>query len=283
MLASRRAFIFFLSAAYIFFLGWFFKLYMTGQTEGSENLLTNFYGIIPLAGGLYGLSLARYWGWWTSAVGRAMICLSLGLVTWGIGILIWIFYNFVLKVEVPYPSWADAAFIISWPLWGFGAAYLSRATGAQFGLRKLGGKINLFLVPLAIIALSYYFLVVVARGGTLVELSGEGFKIFFDLAYPIGDVVILTLATLIYGLSYRYFGGKYRQAIYLILAAFILNYLADFTFSYTTTIETYYNGSLADVLFATTMFVFSLGIALLDPRSMKENRDPISMSQPVIT
>ena len=79
---------------------------------------------------------------------------------------------------------------------------------------------------------------------------------------------------LVYGLSYKYFGGKYRYAIYLILLAFAFNYLADFTFSYTTTIESYYNGSLADALFATTMFTLSAGIAMLNPavlRNKKEN------------
>lgn len=259
-----------LSVVYIFFLGWFLKLYLTGQTEGTENLLTNFYGIIPLVGGIYGLIVSRHWGGWRSAVGRAVVLLSLGLVTWGIGIAIWLVYNLILQVEIPYPSWADAAFIVSWPLWSVGMIYLSRATGAQFGLKRLGGKIILLAVPVLVVALSYYFLVTIARGGTF-ELSEEYLKIFFDLAYPIGDVVILTLATLVYGLSYKYFGGKYRFAIYLILAAFVLNYLADFTFSYTTTTEYYYNGSLADVLFATTMFVFATGIALLDIRSLNSN------------
>lgn len=277
-MTSRKTFISALTITYLFFLGWFIKLYMTGETEGTENLLTNLYGIIPLAGGIYGLTIAQHWGGWSSMVGRAVMLLSLGLVTWGIGIAIWLFYNLILQVEIPYPSWADAAFIISWPLWGAGAVFLSRATGAQFGLRNRGGKAMLLFVPLMIIILSYYFLVVLARGGTF-ELAGEGLTVFFDLAYPIGDVVILTLATIIYGLSYRYFGGAYRLAIYLILAAFALNYLADFTFSYTTSTETYYNGSLADVLFATTMFVFSVGIALLDARTMQENRPVVDFTR----
>lgn len=264
---TKRTFIGFLVIVYLFFLGWFAKLYLTGQTEGTENFLTNLYGIIPLAGGLYGLSVAKHWGGLKSSVGRAVTFLSLGLVTWGVGIFIWLFYNLVLQVEVPYPSLADAAFILSWPLWGIGAIYLSQATGAKFAVRRMGGKVALLIVPLIVIISSYYFLVTVARGGTF-EIAEEGLQIFFDLAYPIGDVVILTLATLIYGLSYKYFGGRYRSAIYLILAAFAFNYLADFTFSFTTTTETYYNGSLPDVFFATTMFVFALGVALLDVRGV---------------
>lgn len=267
---SRKSFIAVLTIVYVFFLIWFLKLYLSSQIEGTENLLTNLYGVIPLAGGVYGLTVARHWGAWRSTVGKAVLFLSAGLVTWGVGIVIWLFYNFILHVEIPYPSWADAAFIISWPFWGVGAVFLSRATGAQFGLRRFGGKIVLLAVPLIVIALSYYFLVIVARGGGF-EFAQNWIKVFFDLAYPVGDVVILTLATLIYGLSYKYFGGKYRYAIYLILLAFVLNYMADFTFSYTTTIGTYYNGSLADALFATTMFVLALGVGLLDARSIQDN------------
>ncbi|OGZ66667.1 MAG: hypothetical protein A3C50_02155 [Candidatus Staskawiczbacteria bacterium RIFCSPHIGHO2_02_FULL_43_16] len=274
-LLLHRIFIALMSLVYLFFIGWFLKLWLNGQTQGVENLWTNFYGIIPLAGGIYGLVISRHWGGLKSSVGRAVVFLSLGLVTWGIGIAIWIFYNLVLGTEVPYPSWADAGFILSWPLWGMGAVYLSRATGAQFGLKNKGGKLVLFIVPVVIIGFSYYFLVTVARGGILLDLSEWSLlKIFFDLAYPIGDIVILTLAMLVYGLSYKYFGGKYRYAIYLILLAFAFNYLADFTFSYTTTIESYYNGSLADALFATTMFTLSAGIAMLNPavlRNKKEN------------
>lgn len=269
-ISIRDVVILVLVAMYVVFLAWFLKLRLNNQTEGIENLLTNFYGLIPLIGGLYGLLVARHWGGRHSAVGRAVVFLSLGLITWATGIAIWLFYNFILHVEIPYPSWADAAFIISWPLWSIGVIFLSMATGAKFGLRKVGGKIMLFMIPLVVIILSYYFLVVVARGGEF-ELSTQFLQIFFDLAYPIGDIVILTLATLIYGLSFKYFGGKYRYAINLILAAFVLNYLADFTFSYTTTTETYYNGSLADILFATTMTVFSVGIALLDASALRRS------------
>lgn len=262
---SRRVFISILTIVYLFFLGWFLKLYLLSQTDGTENLLTNFYGLIPLLGGIYGLFISRLWGGMKSSVGRGIVFLSLGLITWGIGISIWIYYNFILQVEVPYPSWADAAFILSWPLWGIGMVSLSKATGARFGMQKTTGKLFLLLAPVIVIIFSYYFLVTIARGGSF-EIADNLFTVFFDLAYPIGDVVILTLATLIYGLSYRYFGGRYRYAIYLILFAFILNYLADFTFSYTTTTESYYNGSLADVLFASTMYVFSVGLAFFDTR-----------------
>jgi hypothetical protein len=267
---SRNIFLSVLGVLFIFFIGWFSWLYFEDTTSATANFYSNTYGIIPLLGGVYGLVTASRWSGFRSTVGKAVIFLSLGLVTWGCGMVIWLYFNIVLGVAVPYPSLADVAFIISWPLWAVGAAYLSIATGARFGLEELKGKIGLIIVPCVIVAFSYYFLVVLARQGVLSIYDGS-VKTFFDLAYPIGDIVILTISLLIFGLSYKYLGGILKWAIYLILAAFIVNYFADFTFSYTTTLGTYYNGSLADVLFVTAMTLLSSGIALLDPtRDAKE-------------
>lgn len=264
---SRNTFISVLCLSFVFFIGWFLWLYFEDTGSATSNFYSNTYGIIPLLGGVYGLVMASRWNGFRSTVGKAVIFLSLGLVTWGLGMVIWLYFNIILGVEIPYPSLADAAFIISWPLWTVGAAYLSIATGVRFGLEGLRGKIGLVIVPFAIIAFSYYFLVILARQGVL-STYDSSVKTFFDLAYPIGDIVVLTIALLVFGLSYKYLGGIFKAAIYLILAAFIVNYFADFTFSYTTTIGTYYNGSLADVLFVTSMTLLSSGVALLDPRRL---------------
>lgn len=244
---------------------WWLEIFFTGSRDTPQNYYYGaLLGLIPLVGGVAGLALSRKWGSLKSALGRSVLFLSLGLITWGIGTLIFAYYNIALDVEVPYPSLADVAYIVSWPLWALGVVSLSKATGAQFGLRTTSGKIGLLLIPLFVIVLSYYLLVVVARGGFDFEESA-GLKIFFDLAYPVGDVVILTLATLVYGLSLKYFGGKFKLAVYLILLGFVLNYLADFSFSYTTTLETFYVAGWVDLLFTTAMAALALGVNTLDP------------------
>ena len=96
-------------------------------------------------------------------MGRATGLLSLGLVSWSIGGLIWAYYNFFGAVYVPYPSLADAAYVISWPLWAAGAIQLSRATGARFSLRSLKGKLLLITIPVLVSIVSYYLLITVAR------------------------------------------------------------------------------------------------------------------------
>lgn len=271
---NQKSFLITLVTLCIFYMIWFLWLFATDTHEGPANFYSNTYGIIPLLGGIYGLLLAPRWGGLKSAIGKAVTFLSLGLITWGTGMAIWLYYNIVLGVAVPYPSFADAAFILSWPLWGIGAANLSIATGAKFALKNVTGRVILFLIPIAIVLFSYYFLIVIARQGIISSFE-DGLKTFFDLAYPIGDIVILTLAFLIIGLSYRYFGGLYKMAIYFVLGGFIANYFADFTFSYTTSLGTYYNGSLADALFVMTMTLLCVGIALLDPRRISNQKTEV--------
>lgn len=251
----------FISIFYTILVIWWIWLYLSGTKDTSLNLAFAFaYGLMPIFGGLFGIWEAKEWGMFKSAMGKALFFLSAGLITWGVGEMIWSYYNFILQVEIPYPSWADASFIVSWPLWSIGVVFMSFATGARYGLKSIGGRLQLIAIPLLAAALSYYLLVVVARQGSF-ELNGGMLKIFFDLAYPIWDVVILTIALLIYGLSFKLLGGIYQWPVLITLFGFIVNYFADFGFSYTTTVGTFYNGNWVDLLFATAMFVLSFGVS----------------------
>jgi hypothetical protein len=259
----------------IYFVGvviyWAVNFFINNKEPNSATYLYQFFfGLIPLVGGITGLlTVARAWGGFRSHLGRALSFLSLGLITWGIGQMFWSYYTVFQIAEVPYPSWADAGYVLSWPLWIIGMVNLSLATGVKFGLRQLKGKVALFVIPAIAIAISYWLLFLVARGGEVA--TGEGaLKLFFDFAYPLGDVAILTLTLLVFGLSFNYLGGKFKPSILAIIAGFVLNYFTDFTFSYTTTQETYYNGHWVDLMFPTVMFLLAYGILSFDPKRIKQ-------------
>jgi len=77
---------------------------------------------------------------------------------------------------------------------------LSKATGVKFSLRKFTGRLILFILPIIVIAFSYYVLIVLAREGTIISDNSDNLiKTFFDIAYPVGDVVILITVLLVYG------------------------------------------------------------------------------------
>ena len=216
--------------------------------------------VIPLVGGILGFRNSIAWGGLKSIIGRSILFLSLGLFTWGCGMIVWNYYIFFTGIEIPYPSFADVGYVLGLIFLIFGVWQLSKVVGVNFALRTKKGKVLLLLIPLVVISISVYLLVYVARGGVLVDTSTGYLKLFFDLLYPLGDVVNLTITVSIYLLSIKLLGGKYKIPILMLLAGFVMFYISDFSFSYTTTLETYSNGSFVDFLFTTTMFILSLGV-----------------------
>jgi len=220
---------------------------------------------MPFIGALVGFKNASAWGGFTSAVGRAVLFISLGVLSWSIGMIIWNYYIFIAGIDVPYPSFVDVGYSLSYPLWALGVIAFSKATGVRFALREMRGKVLLITIPILAIAASYYLLVNVARGGSIAIDFSNALKVFFDFYYPIGSAIVLAITLTFVSLSNDFFGGKYKTPILILIAALIVQYVADFSFSYTTTNGTYFNGYFPDFLFMTAMFLFALSLALMSP------------------
>ena len=227
--------------------------------------------IIPLIGGFVGIKNSFGWGGFKSVLGKAVLSISLGILTWAGGMVIWNYSLFFTTVEVPYPSLADAIFIFSWPLWIYGLFQLSKVIGVKFALRDIYGKRTLLLVTIIGILLSIYLSFGLARNWEIVWDEGL-LKLFFDLFYPIGDVIILTLLIPIYWLSRKFLGGIYKLPIVLVLFGFILNYAGDVIFTFTTSTGTYFNGHFSDFLYTTSMFILSLGVSMLNPHILDKEK-----------
>ncbi len=245
----------------ILLVGFWAYLFFSDIKDGQLNYLYSLlFGFIPLIGGIVAMVNSREWGTFKSAVGKAVFFIGLGLFLWGCGEMIWSYYNFVLQVAAPYPSLADFGFAPSIFFYGLGTVYLSLATGAKFGLRDWYAKIFAVIAPVVIFIVSYYILVVFARGGTLLTDTGSPLKVILDLAYPLGDFLSVTLAVVISGLSFKYFGGQFKIDVYSILLGLVIMFIADSIFSYTTTIGTYYNANWGDLLLTCGLFFITYGV-----------------------
>ena len=240
---------------------WIFLL-ATDKKNGNFNYWYSFlFGIIPLAGGLIGMIKSNLWGGLKSSLGRAVFFISLGLVLWGFGESIWSYYNFFKGIPAPYPSLADVGFAPSIFFWIIGTAYLTVATGAWFALkRKRWAKIFAILVPIILLIPSYYLQVTIAKGGVVIPADESTLKAILDIAYPFGDFLALTFATIVFTLSYKYAGGLYRRPVIGLLAGLAVMYFADSWFSYTTTKQTYYNGDFGDLMLMVGLFLMTIGI-----------------------
>lgn len=240
---------------------WWVVIFRSGYVGRLDNyawvvLLT----VIPVVGGLYGLYLARFWGAFRSVFGRGVLFLALGLLGWSFGDFVWSYYNIFRQVEVPYPSVADFGFFSIVPFWFLGMTQIARASGARYALRTARGKILLVAIPILVFVLSYYLFL----ADKTIE-QGDPLKVFFDIAYPLGDMFTASAAVLALLLTAGFLGGRMRVPILVLIVGFIVQYLADFSFSYTSTTGTYFNASWVDMLYLTSQFIVSFGVAMLVP------------------
>jgi hypothetical protein len=144
---------------------------------------------------------------------------------------------------------------------------LTLAAGARFSFGKHTASLSKLLIAI-------FVALVVAGGSALLLIEASGgidlhhgslSKHLVDLAYPIGDVFIITIAVVSLTLLLNYLGGRYKRAIMTIIAGFILMYITDSSFAYVVSNNTYFNGHLVDFLFSTVMAILSLGIIQLSP------------------
>lgn len=160
---------------------------------------------------------------------RAWQCLAAGTGSWAAGQAVWSFYEVGLGREVPFPSLADVGFL-AFPL--VAAAGLLIWSGAQGSQATARGR---DLMDGAIIAVSLLVLSWVTVMEPIVETSGgASFSLGLSLAYPLADVVLVTLLliTLLRSESER----VTLTLLVLGLGGFAL---ADSLFVYMTTTGTY--------------------------------------------
>lgn len=225
---------------------------------------------LSIIAGVLGLITAKKWSWLKSGVGRGVFFISLGLIMWGLGQAGWAYYTIAYPgEEVVYNKLVDVLYFSSIPLWTYGILSLSKATGAKFGLKSSLSKLLVVVTTVIMLAVSYYFLIIVARGGSTYFDDQTVWNAFFDLAYAFGDAINLILAVVIFGLSWKYLGGRFKQPIIAILLAFGLLYLADFWFSYADGQGLYYNGHPCDMLYLVVVAIMGVGLCLLDPSVKK--------------
>lgn len=253
---------------YCTLFAWWVSITWRGLIDTTENYIFGLVmALLPAIAGLGGIFLAKQWGLWGSYLGKGITFQSLGLLAWSIGTMVFAYYNLVLMVEVPYPSWADAAYVLTSPFWILGMYNLSKVTGAQFSLRQKSGKLLFVLLPLVTLTIATVVVVKYGLGGEL-NLVGETLaESFLNYFYPIDSIIALTLAVMVYGLSYRFLGGVYKVSIYLILAGFTVRYFSDLAFSVTTAQESFFVGSWVDMLGVTYLAILGIGLNMLTPRS----------------
>lgn len=237
-----------------------------GQESGLRDLAwAASYQLVALYGGIAGLIIAyKEWGGMRSVVGSAIVAFSFGLLLQVLGQSTFSFYNLVLNVEIPYPSFADIGFFGSIPLYIYGAVQLARASGAAFSLRTYMNKLWAIAIPVLLLILSYTSFL------RHYELDWSSpLRVFLDFAYPFGQAIYVSLAILAYLLSRGMLGGTMRNKVLFLLIALVVQYLADYNFLYQTISETWQNGGYGDFIYLFAYLLMAIGVMQIRRRNLQ--------------
>src|SRR3954469_16679935 len=196
-------------------------------------------------GGLAAVAIAAGISCWVTAfrsTGRYRLVWSLlgmGMASWGIGQLTWDYYEVILKRDVPFPSMADAGYLLEVPLVVAGLIRLPSGTRSVAGRTRTG--LDGLIVAAALLLVSWMLVL----GRVFHTGSGSWVAQVLSLAYPIGDVVTVTIV--VYAiLRARQTGRKVPTPLLLVGIGLVCLSIADSGFTYLTAIGSYNSGDPID-------------------------------------
>jgi hypothetical protein len=195
---------------------------------------------------------------------RGWALMAASAAAWCIGELIWSGYEVVFNVTVPFPSAADAGYLVAVPLAIAGILFFwtsPRGTAQRWRL----------WLDAATIALALTF-TAWSLGLQQVELTpGNTTEWAILLAYPVGDILIATVLILGIRRATRIQHGR----MLLLLAGLAANAIADSAFAYMTA-----DGNYPTLLIDSAWVVGYLAIALAALWPV-EKADPAADERPV--
>ncbi len=183
---------------------------------------------------------------------KSALFFGIGNSFYGIGLLIWSYYNIVLKVDMPYPSWADASFLVFYPGIIAGIIFLIKAVGEKITRKMLLEGLIVFLI---FFGLLYQFIYQNSAGISFFDPTN-----MLNFIYLMADSLLTAAALIVLrteeGIS------KHPYILYFVFG-FIMLATADTIFSYNSAVGTYWNGDISDLLFAVSGFLTAIGFTFL--------------------
>ena len=174
----------------------------------------------------------------------AWLLMGLGLLAWAAGEVTW---TLMLADDPnpPYPSGADVLYLAFYPATYASLLLLARSRTESFRSSLwLDGAIAALTVAALVAALAFQPIVDATSGDTA--------EIAVNIAYPVGDLLLLTLVVSVFGLN----GWRPDPVWLLICGGLALTALADGLYLVQTATDSYVAGTLLDVAWpASTLLV----------------------------
>ncbi len=168
------------------------------------------------------------WAWWL---------LSAGTAAWAAGEAVWSYDELIVGRTVPFPSLADAGFL-AFPVLA-GVALLLLPTGQDAAASRLRDLLDGLIIAGSLLIVTW----ATSLGAALSSGGATRLAAALSLAYPLGDLVVMTLVLLVIG---RATAGR-RVVLGLLAAGLLALAAADSAFVYLTSTGSYASGSLCDL------------------------------------
>lgn len=247
----------FITVIFLGFVIWWisFQHVLSAQGLSVQWFESGTYGGVALIGAIIGFIVFRKWGGLKSIIGKSLLFFSLGLLAQEMGQLIYTYYVYVDKIQIPYPSWGDVAYFGSVLLYITAVIYLARAAGVGLSLKNIKYKVIAVLLPIILLVVSFSILLHNHHYDTSKPLT-----VFLDAGYPIGEALYISIAIVAYLLSRKLLGGVLKPGILLVLFALCVQYSADFSYIYLTNRNTYTPGDYNDLLYLISYYFMTIAM-----------------------
>lgn len=249
----------FLTGLYLAVLVWWLSIFLSGSTGGSLNAFFSlFWGLFIVLGALLLIYLivshVKYR--FKINIKYSLIAILLGVSCWGVGNVIWALFSLLSFIEMPFPSIADAAFVLSYPLLFIGmlGVFFPKLHRPRVNflhiLTNWGFLLLLFLTfPLVSIIL---FSINYSDFREVLHMI----KLILNIYYVGYDILIVAVG--LYSVVFRKFmsfaGFDYVSGPLILFTSSVVLLFSDCLFFIYSMQSTYFNGSYVDMLFVTSFF-----------------------------
>jgi diguanylate cyclase (GGDEF)-like protein len=175
-----------------------------------------------------------------------------GMAAWLLGELIWCFFELIRHWAIPYPSLADVFYLLTLPL--MIAGMLALFTVRPSAVRAL---LDAFIVSASLLFVTWAFIV----GPSIDQGQGNRWATVVGLAYPLGDVALVTMALILLG----HLAPDQWEPVGMLVVGVLLLALSDSLFVYLAERGAYVAGTFADVGWFSGFLV--MGLAALSART----------------
>ena len=183
---------------------------------------------------------------------KAWRALAAASGSWALGQMVWSYYELVLGREVPFPSLADVGFLGMYPLALVGVLLLPAANVRA--VSRLRAVLDGLIVGGSLLFAGWS----VAIDAVLSQPGVDTVQRFLGVTYPVGDVVLCTVALTMPSRRELLRSGTSIAVLTGIAALGV----SDFLFTYLTASGEYASGSLVDIGWFSGFLLIGLAAAL---------------------